>query len=131
MTANVVSRLWVWRSFVWAGVIGSVVAWAWFWFRVGGPSAVMLLFALATVVLAYRGVAGMRVALAGVMVAGFAMFLASLYWMYAMFLLGSQVVNAFDVITLTVFPMVSAVVLMLGAATGFRQTPKPATTTTA
>jgi hypothetical protein len=60
------------------------------------------------------------------MVTAFAMFLASLYWMYAMFLLGSQNVNAFDVITLTVFPMVSAILLLMGAATGFRQTPKSA-----
>ncbi len=126
MTANVVSRLWMWRSFVWAGVIGSVLAWAWFWFRVGGPSAVMLLFALASVVFAYKGVAGMRTALAGLMIAGFAMFLASLYWMYAMFLLGSQQVNAFDIITLTVFPMVSAVVMLLGAVAGFRQAPTKA-----
>jgi hypothetical protein len=130
MTANVVKSLWEWRSFVWAGVAGSLVAWAWFWLRVGGPSVLMLVFAIASVLFAYKGVAGMRAALVGLMVAAFTMFLASLYWMYALFLLGSQNVNAWDVITLTVFPMVAAIVLLLGAATGFRHTTKATTTTT-
>lgn len=120
MSASVVSRAWAWRSFVWAGVVGSLLAWAWVWFRVGGASAVMLLFAVAAVVLANRGTAGMRTALAGLMVAGFAMFLASLYWLYMLLLQGSPTVTAQDVITLSVFPMVAAVALLLGAASGFR-----------
>jgi len=105
---------------MWAGVIGSVFAWAWVWFRVGGASAVLLLFAVAAVVLAYRGAAGMRVALAGVMVAGFAMFLASLYWTYTLLLQGNQTVSALDVVTLSVVPMVFAVAMLLGAGAGFR-----------
>ncbi len=120
MSASVVSRAWAWRTFVWAGVVGSLLAWAWVWFRVGGASAIMLLFAIAAVVLAYRGTAGMRMALAGVMVAGFAMFLASLYELYLLLLEGSRNVTATDVITLSVLPMVAAVILLLGAATGFR-----------
>jgi hypothetical protein len=120
MTASVVERAWSWRSFVWAGVIASLVAWAWVWFRVGGASAVMMLFAFAAVVLAYRGVAGLRVALAGLVVVGFTMFLASLYWTYTLLLQGNQTVTAVDVVTVAVFPMVSAVVLLLGSVAGFR-----------
>lgn len=122
MSASVVSRAWAWQTFVWAGVVGSLIAWTWVWFRVGGASAIMLLFAIAVVVLAYRGTAGMRMALAGVMVAGFAMFLASLYAMYLLLLEGSRNVTATDVIALSVLPMVAAVILLLGAATGFRHT---------
>jgi len=122
MSASVVSRVWAWRSFVWAGVVGSVLAWAWVWFRVGGPSAVMLLVAVAAVVLANRGTTGMRTAIVGLMVAGFTMFLASLYLVYALLLQGNQNVTAPDVLTLSVFPMVAAVVLLLGAVSGFRHT---------
>ncbi len=122
MSASVVSRAWAWRSFVWAGVVGSVLAWAWAWFQVGGGYAVMLLVAVATVVLANRGTAGIRVALAGLMVAGFAMFLASLYLLYALLLQGSQNVTAVDVLAASVFPMFASVVLLLGAASGFRRT---------
>lgn len=129
-SASVVSRAWSWRSFVWAGVVGSIAAWAWVWFRVGGASAVMLLFAIAAVVLAYRGTAGMRVALAGVMLVGFTMFLASLYWTYILLLQGSSTVNAADVITLAVFPMVAAVLMLVGATAGFRHATTPATTAT-
>ena len=120
MTASVVERAWSWKSFVWAGVIASLVAWAWVWFRVGGASAVMMLFAFAAVVLAYRGVAGVRVAMVGLVVVGFTMFLASLYWTYALLLQGNQAVTALDVVTVAVFPMVSAVVLLLGSVAGFR-----------
>jgi len=129
MSASVASRAWAWRSFLWAGVVGSVVAWAWVWFQVGGVWAVMLLFAVATVVLAYRGAAGMRVAMAGVMVAGFAMFLASLYWTYTLLLQGSGTVNAMDVLTLAVVPMVFSIVLLVGAATGFRHVGPTGSTT--
>jgi hypothetical protein len=119
-TSNVFSKAWAWRSFVWAGTVASVVAWAWVWFRQGGASAVMLLFAVAAVVFAYRGTAGVRLALVGLVVAGFAMFFASLYWMYMMLLGANQGVSAMDVITTGVFPMVAATVLLLGAVAGFR-----------
>ncbi len=120
MSASVANRAWSWRSFVWAGVVASVVAWAWVWFRVGGATAVMLLFAVATVVLASRGTAGMRIALVGLMVAGFAMLLASIYMMYTLLLAGGTVVSTVDVITVALFPLVAAMVLLLGATAGFR-----------
>ena len=120
MSSSVVSRAWGWRSFMWAGVAGSVIAWAWVWFRQGGASAVMLLFALAAVVFAYRGAAGVRIALVGLMVAGFSMFLASLYWTALLLVNGNSGVSASDVVTTGVFPMVAAVVLLVGAVAGFR-----------
>jgi hypothetical protein len=120
VTTSVVSKAWAWRSFVWAGTVASVVAWAWVWFRQGGASAVMLLFAIAAVVFAYKGVAGMRLAMVGLIVAGFAMFLASVYWTYMMLLGANQGVSAMDVVTTGVFPMVAATVLLLGAVAGFR-----------
>jgi hypothetical protein len=80
----------------------------------------MLLIAVAAVVLAYRGTAGMRTALVGLMVAGFAMLLASVYMMYSLLLEGSRVVSTVDVITVALFPMVASMVLLLGAASGFR-----------
>jgi hypothetical protein len=120
MSASVVSRLWMWRSFVWVGVIASVLAWAWVWFRVGGVSAVMVLVALAAVAFAFRATTGMRAALAGLMVAGFAMFLASLYWTYMLLFQGTPTVTVTDVLALSVFPMVSAIVLLLGSAAGYR-----------
>ena len=122
MSATVISRAWAWRSFVWAGVVGSVVAWAWAWFQVGGGYAVMLFVAVATVVLANRGVEGVRVALAGLMVAGFAMFLASLYLLYTLLLQGSQNVSLLDVLGTSVLPMLAAVALLLGSGAGFRRT---------
>jgi hypothetical protein len=125
-----VSKAWAWRSFVWAGTVASVVAWAWVWFRQGGASAVMLLFAIAAVVFAYKGVAGMRVAIVGLIVAGFAMFLASVYWMYMMLLGANQGVTAMDVITTGVFPMVASTVLLLGAIAGFRHVRNTDTQTT-
>ena len=132
-TSSVVGKAWAWRSFVWAGVVASVVAWAWVWFRQGGASAVMLLFAVAAVVFAYRGTAGVRIAMVGLIVAGFVMFLASLYWMYMMLLGANQGVSAMDVITTGVFPMVAATVLLLGSVAGFRHVREPseAPTTTA
>lgn len=122
MSTSVVNRAWSWRSFVWAGVAVSVLAWAWVWFRAGGATVVMLLFALGAVVLAVRGVVGMRAALVGLMVAGFAMLLASVYMMYTLLLAGGRVVSTVDVITVALLPMVAAMVLLLGAASGFRHT---------
>jgi len=120
MSATVVSRMWAWRTFVWAGVVGSVVAWAWVWLAVGGVSAVMLLIAVASVVLALRGAQGMRAALGGLVVVGSAMFLVSLFWLAMLLMQGSQDVTAQQVLTMSVFPMVAAVLLLLGAASGFR-----------
>jgi hypothetical protein len=131
-TSSVVSKAWSWRSFVWAGVVASVAAWAWVWFRQGGASAVMLLFAVAAIVFAYRGTAGVRIAMFGLIVAGFVMFLASLYWMYMMLLGANQGVSAIDVITTGVIPMVAATVLLLGSVAGFRHVRErsPTSTTT-
>jgi hypothetical protein len=120
MSARVVDRAWSWRSFVWAGVIASVLAWAWAWFRVGGVTAVMVLVAVAAIVFAMRGTAGMRLALVGLMIAGLTMLLASIYMMYTLLLAGNQAVNTVDVITVALFPLVAAIVLLLGATSGFR-----------
>ena len=127
---SVAAKAMAWRSFVWAGTVASVVAWAWVWFRQGGASALMVLFAVAAVVFAYRGTAGVRIALVGLIVTGFVMFLASLYWMYMMLLGASQGVSAMDVITTGVFPMVAATVLLLGAVAGFRHVRDTAPTST-
>ena len=118
MEANVVRRTPAWRVFVWAGVATSVVGWAWVWFQTGGVAAVMFFVALATVVLAYRGTAGMRLAVVGLMVAGLALFLASLYWLTMMFM-GTNV-TARDVLVLAVVPLVGSILLLVGAGTGYR-----------
>lgn len=121
MSANVEPRMRVpaWRSFVWAGVAASVVAWAWAWFTGHGAQVFMLVVALATVVLAIRGVAGMRLALIGLMVAGFVMFLASLYFMFWV-MLPAGPTSVVDLVSQSLFPMFASVVLLLGAVTGFR-----------
>ena len=62
----------------------------------------------------------MRVAVVGCIVAGFVMFLGSLYWTYMMLFGASQGVSAMDVVTTGVFPMVAATVLLLGSIAGFR-----------
>src|SRR5262245_4297516 len=125
MTATVVSRAWAWRSFMWAGVVGSVFAWAWVWFRQGGASALMLLFAVAAVAVAYRAASGVRVALVGLVVAGVTMFLASLYWTALLLMNGNAGVTTSDVLSTGVFPMVTAVVLLLGAVAGFFHAKQP------
>jgi hypothetical protein len=117
-------------SVVAKGTIASVVAWAWVWFRQGGASALMLLVALAAVVFAYRGTAGVRIAMVGLVVAGFVMFLASLYWVYMLLLGANQGVSAMDVVTTGVFPMVAATVLLLGSVAGFRHVRTTDTTQT-
>jgi hypothetical protein len=89
----------------------------------------MTLVAIATVVLAYRGTAGVRVAVSGLVVAGFAMFLSSLYLTYRLLLDGSGSATAADVITVGVLPMVAAVVLLVGAVAGFRHAKTPARAT--
>ena len=119
MNANVAWRAPAWRSIVWVGVVASVVAWAWAWLDGKGAEAFMLLVALAAVVFAYKAVAGMRVALVGLMVAALAMFLGSLYFLFWAFLPEEQA-TAFDVLSVAVLPMVASAVLLVGAATGFR-----------
>jgi hypothetical protein len=49
------------------------------------------------------------------------MFLASLYWTYTLLLQGNRAVNGVDVVTLGVFPMVAAVLVLLGSVAGFRR----------
>ena len=120
MSANVVRRMPAWRSLVWAGAVGSVLAWAWAWYLARGSVAVMLFVAIASVVLAYRASAGMRWALVGLMVAGLAMFLAALYWMYMLAFVARGQVGAMDWVAVSFFPMVAAVVLLVGAVPGFR-----------
>jgi hypothetical protein len=84
-----------------------------------GPSVMMLLFALAAVALSFRASAGMRWALAGLMVAGLTMFLASLYWMAQLYTAAAPVSVA-DVFAASVVPLVAAICLLAGAAVGFR-----------
>ena len=118
---NVALRVPAWRTFVWSGVPASVIAWTWAWYVGHGAQVFMVVVALAAEPLAYRAVGGMRLALVGLMVAGFAMFMASLYWMFRAALPATSA-GGFDLASTTLFPMVSAVVLLLGAATGFRHT---------
>jgi len=103
---------------MWAGIVGSVVAWTWAWYVGRGAQVFMVVVALAAVALAYRAAAG-RLALVGLMVAGFAMFLASLYWMFWV-MMPTAGSSAFDMASMSLFPMVAAVLLLLGSATGLR-----------
>ena len=119
MNANVAWRVPAWRNIVWIGVVASVVAWAWAWLDGRGAEAFMLVIALAAVLFAYKAVAGMRAALIGLMVAGLAMFLGSLYFLVWVFL-PEEHATAFDVLSVAVFPMVTSAVVLVGAATGFR-----------
>jgi hypothetical protein len=125
MNATFVRRMPNWRSFMWVGVIGSLVTWAWAWFVERGPSVLMLLVALAAVALAYRATKGNRWAIVGLMVAGFAMFLAGLYWFYLATLAASGPVGVLDFMALSVFPMAFAAVLLLGVVPGFRHASAP------
>src|SRR5688500_2384790 len=120
MNANVVRRMPPWQTLVWSGVVGSVLAWAWAWFLSPGPSVVMVFVALATVVLAFRAKSGMRWAFVGLMVAGLAMFLASLYWLVMLVLVANGPVFTLDWVSAFFLPMVASVLLLLGAVTGFR-----------
>jgi hypothetical protein len=104
---------------MWVGVVGSVLAWAWVWFLGRGPTVVMLLFALAAVALSYRANQGSRLALAGLMVIGFAMFLSSLYWLAALYTSGGSITVG-DALAVSFVPLVAATFLLAGSATGFR-----------
>jgi hypothetical protein len=103
------------------GVVGSVLAWAWVWYLGRGPTVVMLLFALAAVAFAYPANSGSRWALVGLMVTGFAMFLASLYFLAALYTSGESISVA-DVLAASFLPLVAAMFLLAGSATGFRHT---------
>jgi hypothetical protein len=122
MDAIVARRMPAWRNFVWIGVVGSVLAWALAWFVTRGPTAVMLVVAIASVVLAIRGTAGMRLALVGLMVAGFAMFLAALYWTLLLVFIGGSQVSVTDWFAASVFPLLASVFVLLGSVAGFRHT---------
>jgi len=119
MNANAAWRVPQWRSLMWAGVVGSVVAWTWAWYVGRGAQVAMVLFAIAAVALAYRAASGMRVALAGLILIAFVMFLASIYWMFWV-MMPSGPATAADLVSLSVFPMVASALLLVGAAAGFR-----------
>jgi hypothetical protein len=108
-----------WRAFMWVGVVGSVVASALVWFLGGGPTVLMLVFAHAAVALSFPARAGSRWALVGLMVIGFVLFLTSLYWLAALYTSGGPVTVA-DVFAASVLPLVAAMFLLVGSATGFR-----------
>jgi hypothetical protein len=109
-----------WRVFVWAGVVSSVLAWTWAWYVTRGPQAFMVFVALAAVAVAFRATQGNRPALVAEMVAGFVMFLASVYWVYLIGLTANGPVSMQDWLATTLVPMVAAIVLVVGATTGFR-----------
>ena len=119
MNANVAWRAPQWRSVVWAGVVSTLLAWTWAWYVGRGAQVVMVLFALAAVVLAFRATAGMRLAIIGLMLVGFVMFLASVYWMFWV-MLPSGPTSAADMASLSVFPMVASAVLLVGSAAAYR-----------
>jgi tetrahydromethanopterin S-methyltransferase subunit C len=120
MNAQFVRRMPNWRSLMWVGVIGSLVTWALAWFLTRGPSVLMVFVALAAVALAYRAKDGNRWAIIGLMVAGFSMFLAALYWFYLVTLTANAQVSVLDVMATSVLPLVFAAVLLLGVVPGFR-----------
>jgi hypothetical protein len=121
VATDVVKRTPSWRILMWVGVVGSVLAWAWVWYLGRGPTVVMLLFALAAVAFSFRASQGVRWALVGLMVTGLAMFLSSLYWLAALYTSGEPITVA-DALTASVVPLVAAMFLLAGAATGFRHT---------
>lgn len=104
---------------MWVGVVGSVLAWAWVWYLGRGPMVFMLLFALAAVAFSYRANQGSRLALAGLMVTGLAMFLASLYFLAALYTSGERF-TVVDALAVSFVPLVAATFLLAGSAVGFR-----------
>lgn len=121
MNRNASWRVPTWRSLVWVGVVASVVAWTWAWAVGQGAQVFMVVVALVGVALAYRAVSGLRIAIVGLMVAAFVMFLASIYWMFWV-LMPTASTSAYDLIAVSVFPMVSAAILLLGSVSGYRHT---------
>lgn len=120
VTTDVVKRMPTWRALMWVGVVGSVLAWAWVWYLGRGPSVIMLLFALATVALSFRATTGMRLALAGMIVCGVAMLLASVYWMALLYMGASGPATVADVFSASVVPLLAAMFLLAGSIAGFR-----------
>jgi hypothetical protein len=120
VTTDVVKRMPTWRVLMWVGVVGSVLAWAWVWYLGRGPSAIMLLIALATVALSFRAATGMRLALAGMIVAGVTMLLASVYWMTLLYINAQAQVTVIDVFAASVLPLLAAMFLLAGSIAGFR-----------
>jgi hypothetical protein len=114
----------VWRALMWTGVVGSVVAWGWAWFVVRGAAVVMLFVAIAAVVLAYRSERGetrtKRMALVGLMVAGFAMFMAGFYWTFLLIMPPATQVPLLEWVAASGLPMLAAAVLLVGTAPGYR-----------
>ena len=121
MTTDVVRRTPTWRVLMWVGVVSSVLAWAWVWYLGRGPTVVMLLFALAAVAFAYPATSGSRWAVVGLMVTGLAMFLSSLYWLAALYTSGEPI-SVGDAFAASVVPLVAAMFLLAGSATGIRHT---------
>jgi hypothetical protein len=106
---------------MWVGVVGSVLAWAWVWYLGRGPTVVTLLFALAAVAFSFRAQAGVRWAIVGLIVTGLAMFLASLYWLAALYTSGGPISVA-DALAASFLPLVAAIFLLTGAVAGLRHT---------
>ena len=125
MTTETVKRMPTWRALIWVGVVSSVLAWALVWYLGRGPTVVMLLFALAAGALSFRAAQGVRWALVGLMVTGLAMFLASLYWLAALYTSG-EAIGVADVFAASVLPLVAAMFLLVGSTVGFRHTASPA-----
>ena len=122
MSATSARRMPTWRVFVWSGVVASLLAWTWAWYVTRGPQAVMVFVALAAVAVAFRATSGNRPALVALMVAGFVMFLASVYWVYMIGLMANGPVPVQDFLATTFLPMVGAMLLIVGSTTGFRHT---------
>jgi hypothetical protein len=113
---------------MWTGVVGSVVAWGWAWFVVRGAAVVMLFVALAAVVLAYRSERGetkaKRTAVLGLMIAGFAMFLAGFYWTFLLIMPPAMQVPLMEWLAASGLPMLAAAVLLVGVVPGYRRAGK-------
>ena len=129
MNANMTWRAPAWRNVVWVGVLASVLTWSWAWFVGRGAEAFLVFVAVAGVVFAYKAMSGMRVAMVGLLVAALVMFLSSVYFMFWI-VFPDQHATAFDVLSVSVLPMVASAVLLVGAGAGYRHVneaaPKPA-----
>ena len=121
MMTDVFRRPVTWRGLMWAGIIGSVLTSTLAWYLGRGPWAMMVLFALVAVALGFRASAGVRWALVGVTVAGFVLFLASVYWLILMYVASATPVGITDVLTGAAMPMVAAMVLLTGSLAGLRR----------
>ena len=125
MSTEVVSRTPMWRNLVWFGVAGSVVAWALAWFvsPTKAPALVMLIVAFAAVGLVYRAGKGTRIAWAGLIVAGVVLLLGAVLYTGLLLITGGLPAGhatIVDWLFTAVFPMATAVSLIVGAALTFR-----------